>query len=143
MNIATAVQFSAAPGDAMNRLALADPGGRRLKKRDMTGVSVIPISVAIPVEHHEWLYRFARYLNEVERVYHAQHGGPPPKGGADNSRASLAQEGLISFVETLRLEMEPIISTLGDIPDPTDKRALKIYAERALGLEQQRAKSKR
>lgn len=130
----------------MRRLALADPGDDRLKKRDLSGVALTPISVSIPVTDHEWLSRFAKYLNEVVKAEYKLKGGKPPKGEADQSRAGLAQEGLLAFVEQKRAELQPIIEKLGELPDPKgkDKLAMKRYAAKAVELEEQsRPKSKR
>lgn len=127
----------------MRRLTLADPGDNRLKKRDLSGVAVTPISVSIPVEDHDWLNRFAKYLNELVKAEYRLKGGKPPKGEADQSRAGLAQEGLLAYVEAKRAEMQAIIEQLGELPDPKDKLALKRYATKAVELEQRRTKSKR
>lgn len=118
----------------------ADPGNNRHKKPgDLGPGPFTTISVAVTTRDHDWLDRYAKYLNALVWAEYEAAGGEPGKGEAAHSRKSVAADGLQSFVENLRDQVKQITEKLGELPPADDREAVKKYAKKAFDL----SKSKR
>lgn len=112
----------------------ADPNDDRHRSTDLSGVPVTTISVDIPVDDHEWLKKYATYLNELVKAEFELKGGKPGKGEAAHSRKSVVQEGVLAFVAAKRAQIRTVTEKLGELPDAADKLAMKRYAKKAVAL---------
>lgn len=133
MRTSTAVQLSGPPEVAKNDFALADPGDDRLGPDDLSGVPVKAISIDVPLSEHDWMDRYAAYLNELAEQEAKAMGGKKPKGGR-TTRKSLAETAVRAWSKTKRAEMRVITDELGDFPAADDEAAVTRFVKRAIAL---------